>query len=88
MQSVFENRDREKCDPPSLKQSLLDLCLNRLINDILLWSQLQIVNRLKKGVPKARGKQKCVWLESEGKAQAGRQDPETMGSSALLYTTV
>lgn len=80
MQSVFENRDREKRDRLPLKHLSLNLFLNRRINGILLQSQLQIVNRLKKRVPKAKGRQKCVWLESKGKAQAGGQDPETMES--------
>lgn len=71
-----------------LKHFSLNLFLNRPINDILLRSQLQIVNRLKKRVPKAKGKDKCVWLQGEGKAQREEQDPETMDSSALLYTTL
>lgn len=78
----------KKRDTLPLKHLSINLFLNRTINDILLRSQLQIVNRLKKRVPKATGKQKCVWLEREGKAPAGGQDPETMESSALFYTTV
>lgn len=73
MQSSFENIDREMCDHLPLMYSSLNFLLNKPINYILLWSQLQTVNRFLKRILKAkRGKKKCVCLESEGKAQAGQ----------------
>lgn len=73
MQSAFENSDREVCYPlPLIHSSSVNFLLNRPINYILLWSQLQAVNRFKKEILKAKGKMKCVWLEREGKAQAGQ----------------
>lgn len=72
MQSVFENSDREMCNPLPLMHSSLNFLLYRPINYILLWSQLQTVNRFLKRVLKAKGKKKCVWLERKGKAQGGQ----------------